>query len=112
MPREKVTTAATTQTVEIQTQRVTSLEPRTGMRLTSLEEAVVRMHHGVSVRADAKLPTHGFSEELMARLLDMEVDAFEKSGRADDVEDVPAAATANAQTQRIVSELQKRLDDG
>lgn len=109
MPREKSTTKTTTRTLEKKTTRVTSLEPREGMRLTSLEEAVVRMHHGVSVKPEAKLPTNGVSEELMARLLEMEVRAFEETGRADDLDDVPAAAgEANEQTRRIVSELKKK----
>lgn len=109
MPREKSTTTTTTRTLEHETQRVTSLEPKEGQRLTSLEEAVVRMHHGVSVKPEAKLPTNGVSEELMARLLEMEVRAFEETGRADELDDIPASeASDNEQTRRIVSELKKK----
>lgn len=110
MPREKSTTTTTTRTLEQETQRVTSLEPKEGQRLTSLEEAVVRMHHGVSVKPEAKLPTNGVSDEVMARLLEMEVRAFEESGRIDDLDDVPAGRLSdNAQTHRIVSELKKKI---
>lgn len=111
MPREKSTTQESTRTVEKKTQRVTSLEPREGQRLTSLEEAVVRMHHGVSVKPEAKLPTNGVSAELMQKLLEMEVRAFEETGRIDELDDIPAGArgSTNESTQRIVSELKKKI---
>jgi hypothetical protein len=105
MAREKSTTATTTKTRE--QRRVQSLEPREGHPLTSLEEAVVRMHHGVSLRAEALLPTNGVKEALMAQLLEMEVRAFEETGRADELDDLPEGATNNARTTRIVDELKK-----
>jgi hypothetical protein len=110
MPQEKsATTTTTTQTLEKQTQRVTSLEAKDGKTLSSLEEAVVRMHHGVSVRADARLPTNGVNDELMADLLQMEVRAFEMTGRIDSLEDVPVGAVVeNERTKRIVQALQKK----
>ncbi len=95
------------------TVRVTSLEAKPGKALSSLEEAVVRMHHGVSVKNDAILATNGVSDELMAKLLEMEVNAFEKSGRADELDDAPEAAVGrraggNARTAKIVADLKKR----
>jgi hypothetical protein len=107
MSREKSTTATTTTTRE--TKRVSSLEPRDGQLLSSLEEAVVRMHHGVSMKSDARLPTNGVTEEVMTKLLEMEVRAFEETGRIDELDDVPDGAEANERTARIVAELKKKL---
>ena len=95
------------------TQRVTSLEPRGGKVLTSLEEAVVRMHHGVSVKPQAQLPTNGVTDELMAQLFEMEVRAHVESGRIDALPDVPAASAKgkralNARTAKVVAELKKK----
>ncbi len=107
MPREKSRTATATTTRE--TRRVQSLETKQGQMLTSLEEAVVRMHHGVSLRPEARLPTNGVSDEVMAQLLEMEVRAFEMTGRIDDLDDVPAGAEhSNERTRRIVDELKKK----
>jgi hypothetical protein len=108
MPRGKTTTTTGTKT-RLETQRVTSLEPRAGKQLTSLEEAVVRMHHGVSVRPDAGLPTNGVTDELMSKLLDIEVRAFEETGRIDDLDDIPAGETPSSErVSRIVSELKRK----
>lgn len=93
------------------TQRITSLEPRDAKQLTSLEEAVVRMHHGVSVQPDAQLPTNGVSDELMTKLLEMEVKAFEETGRLDELDDIPEnepGRVVNEQTARIVRELKSK----
>lgn len=106
MPRETSKTAEITTTRE--TRRVQSLEPKEGKRLTSLEEAVVRMHHGVSLRPDARLPTNGVNDEVMAQLLEMEVRAFEATGRIDELDDIPDGGAPNPRTRRIVDELKRR----
>jgi hypothetical protein len=106
MPRETSRTAEITTTRE--TRRVQSLEPKEGTRLTSLEEAVVRMHHGVSLRPDARLPTNGVNDEVMAQLLEMEVRAFEATGRIDELDDIPDGGEQNPRTRRIVDELKRR----
>lgn len=111
MARKTTTTKDKTgAVVEIETQRVTSLEPKPAKALTSLEEAVVRMHHGVSVKNDAVLATNGVTDELMQKLLEMEVAAFTKSGRIDELDDPPAGArrAPNPRTSKIVAELKKR----
>ncbi len=110
MPGEKEPTATATSTQTRDTLRITRLEPNEGKKLTSLEEAVVRMHHGVSLHADAPLPTNGVSQELMAQLLDMELRAFEETGRIEELDDLPAGARAssNEHTRRIIDELNKR----
>ena len=108
-------TTETTETVK-ETRRVTSLESKSGKVLTSLEEAVVRMHHGVSLKASAQLPSNGVTDELMAQLFEMEVRAHVESGRIDALPDVPAAdsrrgtkpTAQNARTAKVVAELKKK----
>ncbi len=95
-------------TTTVKTQRITSLEPKSGQQLSSLEEAVVRMHHGVSVKPDAQLPTNGFSDEVMQDLLQRELEAFEKTGRIDELDDIPEGAQQNPQTQRIIGALKNK----
>ena len=68
------------------------------------------MHHGVSVIPGAELATNGVNDEVMAQLLEMEVKAFEATGRLDDLDDVPAGAVQNEQTARIVSKLNAKND--
>lgn len=106
----KTRTATTTKT---ETRRVTSLEPKKQKTLTSLEEAVVRMHHGVSVKPQAQLPTNGVTDELMGQLFEMEVRAHVESGRIDTLPEVPASKSrakqpANARTAKVVAELKKK----
>lgn len=97
-----------------ETRRITSLEPKGGKVLTSLEEAVVRMHHGVSVKPQAQLATNGVTDELMGQLFEMEVRAHVESGRIDELPDVPAgkrdgrARAQNARTAKVVAELKKK----
>jgi hypothetical protein len=101
-----------------ETRRITSLEAKSGHVLTSLEEAVVRMHHGVSVKAQAQLPTNGVTDELMGQLFEMEVRAHVESGRIDELPDVPASKkktpasqtkrASNSRTAKVVAELKKK----
>ncbi len=112
MAKKTATTTTTTTTKSTATRRVQSLEPKAGQRLSSLEESVVRMHHGVSVRAEAELATNAVTEELAAELLDREVDAHIATGRAEELPDVPAEAkkkpVANAKAQKMIQKLKKR----
>ncbi len=116
------TTTTTTTTKQTQTRRLTSLEPKVARQLSSLEEAVVRMHHGVSVRAEAELQSNAVTDELAAELLDREVDAHIATGRAEELPDVPAAssgrasgggkdspkkASGNAKSQKLITALKK-----
>lgn len=107
------TSKRTATTTTRETKRVTSLEPKKQKVLTSLEEAVVRMHHGVSVKPQAQLPTNGVTDELMGQLFEMEVRAHVESGRIDTLPEVPATksrakAPANARTAKVVAELKKK----
>jgi hypothetical protein len=122
MARSKTTTTTTTTATTgtatkaaVQTQRVTSLEPAAGRQLSSLEEAVVRMHHGVSVKAAAALATNAVTDVLAGQLLDMEVDAHIATGRAEELPDVPAderragkKPVGNARTQKMLSALKQK----
>jgi hypothetical protein len=90
----------------VATKRIKSLEPKAGKALTSLEEAVVRMHHGVSVKPSAKLPTNAVNDEVMSQLFEIEVRAHVETGRIDELPDVPKkTARTNAKTQKVVDKL-------
>ena len=106
------TSKRTATTTTRETKRVTSLEAKKQKVLTSLEEAVVRMHHGVSVKPAAQLPSNGVTDELMGQLFEMEVRAHVESGRIDTLPEVPAtksrAKPANARTAKVVAELKKK----
>ncbi|MDP2341353.1 MAG: hypothetical protein Q8O67_10365 [Deltaproteobacteria bacterium] len=115
MARSKTaTTTTTTKDKATEARRVSSLEPKGGRQLSSLEEAVVRMHHGVSVKAEATLQTNSVTDELASQLLDLEVDAHIATGRADELPDVPAddrtngkPKAGNAKSQKLVAALKK-----
>ncbi|MCP4499841.1 MAG: hypothetical protein GY822_07755 [Deltaproteobacteria bacterium] len=108
MSGEKITTT-TTETVDVEKstalkgKRLTSLSIRGDEQLSSTEESVLRMHHGISIAADATLATNGISDDLMNQLRDMEIKAFEATGRIDDLDDVPG--DGNSTTARIVDKL-------
>jgi hypothetical protein len=108
------TTATAGTTTAKETRRVTSLEPAAGRTLSSLEEAVVRMHHGVSVKAEATLATNMVTDALATQLLDREVDAHIATGRAEELPDVPAderradkKPIGNAKTKKMLQALKK-----
>lgn len=110
MARSKTTTTSTKTATE--TRRLKSTEPKAGKQLSSLEENVVRMHHGVSVKADAGLASNAVNEELAGQLLDMEVDAHIATGRSEELPDVPAderraglRPIGNEKTQKLLKAL-------
>lgn len=110
------TTTTTTTTSKTETRRVTSTQPKAGRQLSSLEEAVVRMHHGVSLKPEAALVSNGVTEELATQLLDMEVDAHIATGRAEELPDVPAdergaarKPVGNARSQKMADRLKGSL---
>ncbi len=114
MARSKTTTTTEKTKAQTSTARVTNLVPKQGKSLSSLEEAVVRMHHGVSVKAQAALASNAVTAELAAELLDREVDAHIATGRADELPDVPAdernagnKPIGNAKTQKLLTALKK-----
>jgi hypothetical protein len=115
MARGKTTTTKATTKTATKTARVTTLEPKAGRALSSLEESVVRMHHGVSLKANAALASNAVTEELAAELLGREVDAHIATGRADELPDVPAdergagkRPLGNQKTQKLLTALKKK----
>ena len=115
MARGKTTTTQSTEATTVkETRLVQSLEPAAGRQLSSLEEAVVRMHHGVSVKAEATLASNMVTDELATQLLDREVDAHIATGRAEELPDVPAderradkKPVGNDKTQKMLQALKK-----
>jgi hypothetical protein len=117
MARTKTSTTTTTSTTTAtQTRRITSTQPKAGRQLSSLEEAVVRMHHGVSVKPEATLASNAVTDELASQLLDREVDAHIATGRAEELPDVPAdergaakKPVGNARSQKMADRLKGSL---
>jgi hypothetical protein len=114
MARKTATTTTTTKQTTTETRRVKSLTPKQGRQLSSLEEAVVRMHHGVSVRAEAALQSNAVTDELAVELLDREVDAHIATGRAEELPDVPGderkngkKPVGNQKSQKLIASLKK-----
>jgi hypothetical protein len=108
MARARQTTTTTTTTTQVDAQRVKSLTTKAGQSLSSLEESVLRMHHGVSVKPMAALASNGTTAALMTDLHEREVDAFLESGMHEHLPDVPAAArkpSSNPRTQSIAAKL-------
>ena len=107
----RVTTSATTETTTTtETARLQSLAAKAGVSLSSLEENVLRMHHGISIRTHAELATNGTTQALMTQLVELEVDAHMNSGRAEELGDVPhdAAMEPNAHSKRILEALKNK----
>ena len=74
---------------EQRTQRLDRIETKSGEMLTSLEEATLRMHHGISIKPEGVLATNALSEALREELLEMELRAFVETQRADELPDLP-----------------------
>jgi len=106
MSGKKTTTETVTTTTTTTTKRLSSLATKDDAQLTSAEEAVLRMHHGISVNPDAQLATNGVNDDLMAQLREMELKAFEATGRIDDLDDVPT--DDNSKTASIVDKLKSK----
>ena len=80
------------QTLEIekQTRRLDSNETKPGEMLTSLEDATLRMHHGISLKPEGVLATNALTEALREEMLEMELRAFTETGRIQELPDLPA----------------------
>jgi hypothetical protein len=111
MARARQTETTTTTTTEARTQRVKSLATKPGAVMSSTEEAVLRMHHGIAVKPEAALASNAVTAKLAVELHDREVDAFIESGMHEHLDDVPAAArkgSSNQRTQSIAERLKKQ----
>lgn len=74
---------------ETRTQRLDCIEAKSGEMLTSLEEATLRMHHGISIKPEGVLATNALSEALREELLEMELRAFIETDRVLELPDLP-----------------------
>ena len=74
---------------EQRTLRLDRIETKAGEMLTSLEEATLRMHHGISVKPEGVLATNALSEALREELLEIELRAFVETRRVDELPDLP-----------------------
>ena len=74
---------------EQRTLRLDRIETKAGEMLTSLEEATLRMHHGISIKPEGVLATNALSEALREELLEIELRAFVETRRVDELPDLP-----------------------
>lgn len=108
---KSTTTTTTTTKTNVKTKRLTDLVAAPGKQLSSLEESVVRMHHGISVKPEATLTSHAVTKELGEEMEDIEIDAYVETGRIDSLGPIPADALAkqsNPKTAQIVDELKNK----
>lgn len=119
----KTVTRSTEGAATVKKRRLTRVEARAGQSLTSAEENVMRMHHGLDVGLHTPLPTNAINAAIRQQLLEIELRAYQATGRwqdhgddADDAEEAAPAATArparkpaaSAAKDKIVSQLKKR----
>lgn len=119
----KTVTRSAEGAVTTKKRRLTRVEPRPGQTLTSAEENVMRMHHGLDAGLHTPLPTNAINAAIRQQLLEIELRAYQATGRWQDrAEDgaeeaepaaAPARATArkaapSAAKEKIVSRLKGR----
>ncbi len=68
-------------------QRLEGLSVREGHALSSTEESVLRMRHGLSVKSEALLATNNVNDLTFMKLRELELRAFDLSGRLDELSD-------------------------
>lgn len=99
-----------TATAQQQGMRLTSLVAQDGAQLSALEESVLRMHHGISLRPEAALRVHDVTADVMEQIVDIEVKAFVETGWIDDVEpasDAYIQVSDNTVTQQLAAVLKR-----
>ena len=92
------------------TKRLNSVSRQNG-HMSSKKEAILRMHHGITVKEEAILPVHASHGPLYEQLLEIELRAFEATGRmAEMLELTPdiETQTQNAKSLEIIRKLKKR----
>ena len=90
--------------------RLDSLEPKLNQDLGDLEESILRHHHGIGVKADAKLRTKAPNDQIYQQLLEMELQAFKKAGRLNeliDAADKVELKTENRKTEEIIRKMRR-----
>ncbi|MEW5852415.1 MAG: hypothetical protein AB2A00_26745 [Myxococcota bacterium] len=105
-------TATRTQTAVTTTtrkRRLTKVEPREGQTLTSKEENTLRMHFGLDAGLHQPLPTNAINAALRQQLLEIELRAYEATGRYKQRdEDDEDESTARSPKDKIISQLRSR----
>lgn len=95
----------------VKPKRLTSLEPKGKEPVEDLEESILRARHGIGVKDDGLLRVKTTDPALYEELLKMELEAFEKSGRMDELlqaADLLDVKTDNKQLQDIIRKLKRQ----
>lgn len=84
-----------------------------GTTTTSLEEAVFRMKHGISLDKSAPLPSNAVNSEVEEFLLEIELRALKHTGQIDQVLENYRAKIAldkleNSSTEKIVAQIKAK----
>ena len=90
--------------------RLESLETKVNQELSDLEESVLHQHHGITVRQDGKLRTKAPNDQIYQQLLEVELQAFEKADRMDeliDAADKVEVKTDNRETEEIIRKIRR-----
>ena len=108
-------------TTQARKKRLTRVDPKAGQSLTSLEENMLRMHHGVDAGLHTPLPTNAINAAIRQQLLEIELRAYAATGRhlqrleEDDGEDGEAEAAEpvkarprTAAKEKVVARLRQR----
>jgi hypothetical protein len=108
---KSTTTTTTTTTKTTKTKRLTQLVAEPGKLLSSLEESVVRMHHGISIKPEAALTSNAVNLEVAEDMEDIEIDAYVETGRIEALGAVPkegASKPQNDKTAKILDGLKDK----
>jgi hypothetical protein len=113
-PTKTATREATVTTVR--RRRLTNVQTRQGDALTSTEENTLRMHHGLDVGLHTPLPTNAINAAIRQQLLEIEIRAYEATGRYLDRAEVDGKSETDATPakprrsakDKIVASLRKR----
>ena len=112
-PTTRPATAVVTST---RTARSAKVQPKTGEALSSTEENLVRMRHGLAVGLDTPLPSNAVTAALKQKLLEIELRAYEATGRAElsrapAMQRVPAEGEPDAPRRTAKDRIIARLRD-
>lgn len=108
----KTATREATVTTTIRKRRLSNVQARAGETLTSTEEATMRMHHGIDAGHHQPLPTNAINAAIRQQLLEIELRAYEMTGRHLEAENDKAESNGKSAKQsakdKIVAQLKTR----
>jgi hypothetical protein len=114
MRKSTAKTATKEATTTSKKRRLSNVTTRAGETLTSAEENVVRMNHGLEVGLHAPLPSNAVNAALRQYLLEIEKRAYLATGRhlqaEEDEDEAPRAQApknASPAKEKIVAKLRK-----